>query len=342
MIMAGGKGTRFWPLSRASKPKQFLSIIDRKPLIELTLSRLETWIPKPQRWILGNKTQENHLENLTHYVDNHHILKEPSGQNTAACIGWAAMEVLKEDPDAIMIILPADHWIGNEKELETTLSKACEEASNNKTLVTIGVPPTSPHTGYGYIKTKENNNGIFKVESFTEKPDLETAETYLKEGNYCWNAGIFVWRADVILDLLKENMPTHYELLEKMSAHPSDHPIAIDAYSKIDPISIDYGIMEKCSDQTRLIPATFEWSDIGNWQAIEPFLEKDSNNNAKNTKTVTVNSQNNIVYSSKKIVALADINDMIIVDTDDALLILPKSSDQEIKKLYNELDSEYK
>ena len=223
--------------------------------------------------------------------DGHEIIgaSTSTGVNvlrTTRTVNW----ILKEDPDAIMIILPADHWIGNEKELETTLSKACEEASNNKTLVTIGVPPTSPHTGYGYIKTKENNNGIFKVESFTEKPDLETAETYLKEGNYCWNAGIFVWRADVILDLLKENMPTHYELLEKMSAHPSDHPIAIDAYSKIDPISIDYGIMEKCSDQTRLIPATFEWSDIGNWQAIEPFLEKDSNNNAKNTKTVTVNS----------------------------------------------------
>jgi mannose-1-phosphate guanylyltransferase len=342
MIMAGGKGSRFWPMSRLKKAKQFLSILGDSPLLDYTINRIAPLIDNENCWLLANNEQSQYLDAITS-VQQNNILREPFGKNTAACIVWGAFEALKRDPEAILVNISADAWISNQKGFETTILKAIEEVRLHNSLVTIGIRPRSAHTGYGYIETSSKQGDVYSVKSFTEKPDAITAESYYKNEHYFWNAGIFVWKASRLLELINEHMPTHYKQLKKMTDQTIKDPNNVATYySKLDPLSIDYGLLEKIGPQISLVPAEFEWDDIGSWSSLEPYLEKDAFQNAIRGKAITYDSHRNIIFSNKKLIALCHVNDCIIVDTDDALLIVPKKFDQDIKHLYNSVSDDYK
>ena len=336
MVMAGGIGTRFWPLSRQDKPKQFLSLIGDTPLINQTINRIVELCPLDQRWVLGNQNQKMHLESLTDLVPETQILQEPIGKNTAACIGWATLLLEKIDPNAIIAIIPADQWVDDDQKFQTTLEIAAQEAATNNTIVTIGIPPTEPHTGFGYINTNHTDTSIYHVSQFVEKPDLKTAQRYYKDPHFFWNAGIFICKAKILAQLFKTHLPHHYEILSQ------NNKFVLENYHHFDPISIDYGIMEKATQITRLVPAQFQWNDIGNWRAIAQFLNQDQHQNSSKGQFVSVDSNHNIIYAEPgQLIATADISNMIIVATHDTTLVLPQESDQKIKEIYNQLPKNF-
>lgn len=342
IVMAGGKGTRFWPLSRASRPKQFLNILDNSTLLDQTIFRLIPFISYDRVWIVGSKGHESYLEPLKEKFPGCHVLYEPMGKNTAACIGWAAVELLKKDPEATMVVLPSDHYIEPAPAFRKILKEATQWADVHQQGVTIGIHPAYAHTGYGYIEVEELQHKPVPVKSFCEKPDEKTAHRYLKTGRYFWNSGIFVWKAKKIMALFKEYLPNHYALLDKIKTlAPSDEQGLCALFAQFDNISIDYGIMERATADISMIPANFLWSDIGNWTAIRSFLTQDADKNAHRGEVIAINSEDNIVYS-EKIVGLVDVHDLIIIDSEDALLILPKRSDQKIRDLYSKLPEKYK
>jgi mannose-1-phosphate guanylyltransferase len=346
VIMAGGKGTRFWPLSRAVKAKQYLNIIGDKSLLELTIERQAPLVNSSDIWIVSNKKQEKYLNDLKSIIPEEQILFEPMGKNTAPCIGWAAMELLKKDPNAVMVVVPSDHIIKEKELFQNILKKAVETVEKEDCLVTIGINPSSPHTGYGYIEIDSAKEDICAVKQFREKPDKETAIEYLKTGRFFWNSGMFVWKASKILSLMKEYMPNNYEILQnisKLNNKDADYQTNLETeFHKFESISIDYGIMENAANQTKMIKADFTWSDIGNWTALEEFWEKDEANNAIKGDLLALNSKNNIVYSEKKLVTLVDVDNLIVIESDDAIMILPKESDQKIRDVYDKLPAKYK
>ena len=269
-------------------------------------------------------------------------MREPFGRNTAACIGWGAFEALKKDPDAICAILSADAWIDPTDKFQQVLLQAVDEVKRSDRVVTIGIPPTRPHTGYGYIEVEKSSPGCVPVKSFVEKPQLEQAKTYIQAGTYYWNAGIFVWSAKKIISCLKQYMPKHYEVIKEFTSKGIHQPDEVAAYyEQLEPISIDYGIMEHISDDISLIPASFNWSDIGNWSSLEEFLPKDEQGNATKGNVLTHDCSGNIIVGNKRLIALGHVNDLIVIDSDDAILILPKTKDQSIKSIYEKLDQSY-
>lgn len=343
IVMAGGKGTRFWPLSRSSRPKQFLTMLGHSTLLDQTIVRLAPYIPAAQVWVVGSKGHEAFLEPLKEKFPGCHVLYEPMGKNTAACIGWAAIELLKQDPDAVMVVLPADHYIEPASAFRKVIEEAVMIASTEDRGVTIGIHPAYAHTGYGYIEVGDTHHRVSQVKSFCEKPDEKTAKKYLKTGRYFWNSGIFVWKAKKILSLFQEHLPAHFNLLEKIAQIDSADTVALATiFKEFESVSIDYGIMEKATTDISMISANFLWSDIGNWTAIDSFLSQDDNKNAHNGEIITINSENNLVYSEKRLVTLVDVHDFIVIDSEDALLILPKRSDQKIRDLVAKLPEKYK
>jgi mannose-1-phosphate guanylyltransferase len=340
VIMAGGIGSRFWPLSRQSNPKQFLSIINESSLLEDTINRLTPLIPDSRQTIVTTEALKSVFpEDILSRVPR--VFWEPMGKNTAPCIGWAALSLLKEDPEAVLVIIPSDQWVSSVPNFTETIQAAIDEAISHETIVTIGIPASSPHTGYGYIEVVPQEETVKQVKSFTEKPDHDTASQYIRQGNYYWNSGMFIAKAKTLVDQFKIHLPEHYALLEQITSFDKDDPKLSALYQSFESISIDYGIMEKATALTRLIPALFEWNDIGSWSSLDQFLEKDESQNAVQGKLLSINSSNNIVYSPKKLVAISNVRNMIIVNTDDALLILPKEHDQKIKDIYKKLDQSY-
>lgn len=332
VIMAGGKGTRFWPLSRASKPKQFLSIISEKSLLLDTIDRVKELVEESCIWIVGNKAHKNELGQILNSYPKLRILYEPVSRNTAPCIGWVAHEINQIDNDATLLILPSDHFVSPLKLYLQTLKTGLDFVKNDNCLLTIGIRPQCAHTGYGYIEVKDPSQSVSKVLSFREKPSFETAQEYLDTGRFFWNSGIFIWKASKILSLIEKYLPEVHEGLEQISTDNLDK-----VFEKFPNISIDYAILEKSFDELKMLQGPFEWSDIGNWSSLEKFLIKDESNNALKGNLVTLNSHDNIVFSKKRIVGLVDISNLIIVESDDALLILPKQSDQRLKQLYDKL-----
>jgi len=340
IIMAGGIGSRFWPLSRSSAPKQFLSIIGNQSLLEETIDRLNPIIEDSHQTIVTTEVLQPVFPNsIQKRVPT--IFWEPEGKNTAPCIGWAAYTLAKKDPEAVCVIVPSDHWISTIEDFTETISDAITEASSHDTIVTIGITPHFPHTGYGYIEVEPTTSIIKPVQTFKEKPDLATAKTYLSQGNYYWNSGMFIAKASTLIKQFEIHLPKHHEILTKLTSDSITEDQEKELYATFDSISIDYGIMEKSAHITRLIPARFNWNDIGSWTALEQFLDKDDHDNAVRGRLLAIESSGNIVYSPKKLVATAHINNMIIVDTDDALLVIPKEHDQKIKDIHKKLDSTY-
>lgn len=332
IIMAGGQGTRFWPLSHRACAKQFVKLVDHRSFLELTLDRISHLVPHSHQWIVSSEGQKHWVEAQKGLVSASHILYEPCGKNTAACIAWAALEVLAHNPEAMMIVLPADHLILDSEAFCKALQQAISVAGHQDKVVTIGIQPTEPHTGYGYIEALNLETLESPVVSFHEKPDRATALAYLSAGNYFWNSGIFIFKASKILSLFETHLPELYHALRSRGA---------EAYPELESISFDYGIMEKIASETWVVRGNFAWSDVGSWQALDGILPKDDFENSSNTPVIAIESTGNIIHTKKRLVSLVGVHDLIIAERDDVLLIASKQRDQDIKQLVNQLPEEY-
>ncbi|WP_442846507.1 mannose-1-phosphate guanylyltransferase [Leeuwenhoekiella sp. H156] len=340
IIMAGGVGSRFWPLSKANYPKQFHDILGAgETLIERTFGRLSQTVPADNVLVLTNEKYKALVNEQLPKVKDQNIVLEPAMRNTAPCILLAALKIYKNNPDAVIIVAPSDHWIEDENsflnDLETGF-KACEQdTADELLLVTLGIQPTFPHTGYGYIQYTSGDSEVKKVQAFKEKPDYETAKQFLAEGNYSWNAGIFIWSAKAIIQAFEKYLPEMYALFnsgyEALNTDAEADFIA-ENYAKAENISIDYGILEK-SKNVGVIPATFDWSDLGAWGALYDNLEKDEAENVVvNARCIKKDVRGNLIRSDKgKIVVVEGLEDYIIVDSKDVLVIMPKAKEQDVK-----------
>lgn len=341
VIMAGGGGTRFWPLSRHTQPKQLLNLSGKDLMINETVDRIATVCDKGDIFIVTNVDQVPKMREATSgRVQSDHILSEPSARNTAACIGYAAIEILEKYGDGIMCISPADHFIKNQAAFTETLERAVEIAENEDCLLTLGITPTFPSTGYGYIKYDRDAAGqAAPVLEFKEKPDEETAKEYLASGQYAWNSGMFVWKASVIYEAFRELLPEVYACLEKIRAAlntPEEAQTIAEIYPTIPSISVDYGIMEK-SRNVKVIAAEMGWNDVGAWDNLGVIYDADENGNIHAGKAIDIDAKNNITYSQKRLIASVGVENLIIVETDDAILVCDKNKAQDVKKVVDEL-----
>lgn len=341
VIMAGGVGSRFWPRSKKKTPKQLLKIFGDRTMIQETVTRLDGIVKNENIYVITNKIQKTGVLTQLSQLPVENIIEEPFGRNTAACIGLASVLIKKKDPDAVTLILPADHIIEGEKEFHDTLLKAAQFANEEKGLVTIGITPSRPETGYGYIQVDDKplSDGVFKVLTFAEKPNYSTAVRFIESGDFFWNSGMFIQRADVILDEMKLYMPELHEGLIKIqdAIGTKDYmEVLTNVYGRLKKISIDYGIMEK-SKKVFLTKGNFKWSDVGSWEAVYELSDKDGNNNAKVGKVYTESSVNSFVYSPDKFVALIGVENLIVIDNDDSLLICRRDKAQDVKNVIDYL-----
>ncbi len=336
--MAGGVGSRFWPVSRAVLPKQFLDILNTgESLLQSTYNRFVKFIPPQNIFVITTGEYVSLVEQHLPALNPANILSEPSRKNTAPCIAYMAFKLAVRNPDASFIVAPADHLIMDEPAFEAACKKALHFVQTNSCLVTLGIQPTYPNTGYGYIQYnhEEVGEGIFKVKTFTEKPNLELAKVFLASGDFLWNSGIFIWKVKDILEAFEAFMPEMYELFygekEKMDTIEEEAALSF-IYPQCSNISIDYGIMEKASN-VKIIPSSFGWSDLGTWNAAYENMEKDYLGNAVHgDNTMVIDATRNIVHvPHDKLVVLQGLDDFVIVDTKDILLICKKEKEQEIK-----------
>jgi mannose-1-phosphate guanylyltransferase len=339
--MAGGVGSRFWPRSKKKTPKQLLKIFGDSTMIQETVKRLEGIVKNENIYVITNKIQKTGVLTQLAQLPVENIIEEPFGRNTAACIGLASVLIGKKDPDAVTLILPSDHIINGEKEFHDTLLKAAEFANEERGLVTIGIPPSRPETGYGYIQIDEKpvSDGVFKVLTFAEKPNYSTAVRFIESGDFFWNSGMFIQRADVILDEMELHMPELHEGLMKISdaiGTKEYMEVLTNVYGRLKKISIDYGIMEK-SKKVNLTKGNFKWSDVGSWEAVYELTAKDKNNNAKVGKVYTESSANSFIYSPDKFVALIGVENLIVINNDDSLLICRRDKAQDVKNVIDYL-----
>lgn len=347
VILAGGVGSRFWPLSRELEPKQFLQFNGNKSLLQQTIQRILPFSPAQNIYIISNEQYKFQIQHQVaeFNVPMANVILEPQGKNTAPAIGLAAGQIFKRDAEGIMIALPADHHIAHPEKLAATLKSAIKVAEDGK-LVTIGIVPTSPHTGYGYIKIKSPVRGYtftgtgksqgkaVSVEKFVEKPDKKTAEKYVKEKKYLWNSGMFIWKAKVILDEINKYLPELYRTLALLS---QSSVLDSRVWSKIDPISIDYGVLEK-SKNVSVIPAVnLGWSDLGSWNAFSAVCAKDKAGNVIQADCIDFDSKDISVFGKNRLIATIGLKDTVIVDTDDALLVCDKNRTEDVKKVVDHI-----
>ncbi|OGL39797.1 MAG: hypothetical protein A3C43_01635 [Candidatus Schekmanbacteria bacterium RIFCSPHIGHO2_02_FULL_38_11] len=344
-IMAGGKGTRFWPLSKGKLPKQLLKLTGTKTMLQLTVERILP-VSKPEKiFIVTNIEYGKEVSKQLPYIPKENILKEPEGRNTAACIGLASVHINRIDPSGNMVVLPSDHFITEPEGLRKLLSSIDKTLRKMDCLFTIGFKPTYPETGYGYIQLgdkigKTNSRRIFKVIRFTEKPDHKTAKMFLRTGKYLWNSGIFVWKVKTILNEIKKHLPNLFNGLmeiEKSIGKTSEHRVIKKIYNSLGNISIDYGIMEKSSN-IAVIPSQIHWKDIGNWNSLEEILKKDSTNNISVGKNILIDTNDSIVFSTNHIIATLGVKDLIIVQAGNAVFVCHRKRDQDVKKIISALE----
>lgn len=337
--MAGGVGSRFWPVSTSKFPKQFHDMLGiGETLLQHTYNRLAKVVPHEHILILTNQDYKEMVQEQLPKISDEQIFLEPALRNTAPCILLAALKIRKQNPDAVMLVAPSDHWIEDEKAFAKDIHLAFENAAKEEVLITLGIKPTFPNTGYGYIKYKKDKESkLQKVVKFTEKPNLVNAKKFLKDGNYLWNAGIFIWKASFIADSFLKYLPEMYHLFEKGTDKlngPKEEKFIGKVYPQAENISIDFAIMEK-SEFVYVLPASFDWNDLGTWGALYGELDKDDQKNAVvNAQLFSNEAKDNIIYTNKsKIVVVDGLEDYIIVDDEDVLLIVPKEKEQEIKEI---------
>lgn len=343
VIMAGGVGTRFWPRSRERSPKQLLEIVGKGTMIQNTVKRIAPLVPPQNVFVVTNRVQRAAVIKQLPQVPEGNILEEPVGRNTAPCIGLAAMHVRRRVPDAVMIVLPADHMIVQEEDFLQVLSVAIGVAAESKSLLTLGIHPTRPETGYGYIQFDSEKGahnpflerGAMRVRTFAEKPNMQTAERFLASGDFLWNSGMFVWRADVILDQIRTCLPELFDELSKVEqviGTQQYQNFLEKAYGVIRGISIDYGVMEK-SGQVFVLRGDFGWTDVGSWDEVWYQSGKDPHGNSITGRVIQRDLNNSLVYAPDRIVAVIGADDLIIVDTPDALLICRRGRSQDVKEI---------
>jgi mannose-1-phosphate guanylyltransferase len=343
VIMAGGAGTRLWPLSKKEKPKQFHNFSGDGTLMNETIQRLLSLSPDHLVIVTSKNYDKLTARELEEFNIKSSILSEPVAKNTAAAILYSAIYLDKLVDDSTMILLPADHYIKNTTQFIDLLKYATKEAEKD-CLVTIGIKPTYPETGYGYIKADINSSGkIKKVDSFVEKPNTETAMKYFKSGNYYWNSGIFIWKTSYILSLFKELMPEHYKAFEPLISLTSEEiksdsdkiwEIKKSIFNNLESISIDHGILEKAKNRL-VIPGDFGWADLGSWKAIDDILPSLENNNRapEKEKAIFLNSENCTVFSESKRISLLGVSNIVVIESGDEILVLDKNSSQDVKKI---------
>lgn len=347
VIMAGGSGTRFWPLSREKMPKQLLKIGSEDTLIQQTVDRVLPLIEREHIFIVTNQgiavDIETQLMQRFGGSWDRNLILEPEAKNTAPALGLSAIHLERIDPDGIMVVLSADHAIRNVKAFQECIRTAAAAAQQDY-LVTLGIKPNRPETGYGYIKAGEpcresGLSGVSRVERFVEKPDLKTAQGYLQSGQYYWNSGMFVWKVRAFLQEIERHLPSlHQGLMEVRksigSGREADTVRAL--FSRLDPVSIDYGIMEK-TGRAAIVPADIGWSDVGSWTALEEVTDKDASGNIISGNVIDIDSTDSVVYAEKRLVATIGLNNTIVVDTPDATLVCSRDRAQDVKRIVDEL-----
>ena len=347
ILMAGGVGSRFWPVSTQDFPKQFHDMLGTgDTLIQKTFHRLANLIPKENIFILTNELYNDLVFEQLPEVTKRQVVLEPAMRNTAPCILYAALKIQKENKDAVMIVAPSDHWIEDEQTFTNNVQQAFNFCSTNNALMTLGIQPTFPNTGYGYIEfDKASTNAIKPVHQFREKPDYETAKSFIKQGNFLWNAGIFMWSVKSVVEAFENNQPELFKLFEKgISVYNTDAEDDFIAknYPNAENISVDYAIMET-SKNVFVLPAEFDWNDLGTWGSLYDKLDKDQSGNAVvNARTLTEDASGNMIRTkTDKIVVVDGLSDYIIVDKDEVLLIFPKEKEQDIKKVLQKVKQKF-
>ncbi len=348
VIMAGGRGTRFWPRSRERKPKHLLDIVSNRTIVQETVDRIKLLIEPANILIVTGKKHARELIRQLPEIPAKNIIIEPVGKNTAACIGLAALHIQKRVHDAVMVVLPSDHAIGDASEYLAIISAAAKVADQKEGLVTIGIKPTGPETGFGYIEQGQlsanvNDKKVFRVKSNREKPDLAKAREFVQSGKFYWNSGMFIWKASIIMKEIERCLPDLYKGLMKIKevlGTTKEAAILPKVYKGLASISIDYGVMEK-ADNAFMLSGDFGWSDVGSWDALWEISAKDNQGNALigGGSAIFTDTEGALVYSPKKLVALVGVKDLIIVETADALLICKKGRSQDVKKVVDALEA---
>jgi mannose-1-phosphate guanylyltransferase len=366
VILAGGRGTRFWPRSRIRTPKQLISIVEETTMLQQTVGRLRPLIPPDRIWTVTNAEQAATLRKQLPPSARKRVLTEPLGRNTAAAIALAAVHVRHAaGGDALMAVLPADHYIAQEQRYRQIVGAALEVARAPGHMVVLGIPPTRPESGFGYVERREqpfsvNGFQVFPVRRFTEKPELDLAREYVASGTYQWNAGMFFWRVSSFLGALKEFLPKTHDLIESLSTHIGKHSYQSQLnkiYPKLENISVDYAILEKAATAAEsasptpgkpaasaetshvfVIPAEIGWSDIGSWAALYELLAKHAGENILAGPGHTLDAEGNFLWSPGKFVAAVGVRDLVVVETPDALLICPRDRAQDVSKIVKSLE----
>lgn len=340
IIMAGGLGTRFWPKSREKHPKQLLNIYGNKSLIQNTVERLKSLIPSDRMFVVSTENQLKEISKQLPFVPKKNYIVEPQGKNTAPCIGLAALFLDRLDPESVMVVLPADHLIASKATFHKVLKAGAKIAFERDSLVTIGIQPSYPATGYGYIQFNqelEDISGVelLKVKTFAEKPNLETAKRFLKSGDFLWNSGIFIWKTKTILKEIEEDIPDLYDgLLEikKALGTPKQNEVIKRVYRQIRSISIDYGVMENAKDVV-VLKGDFDWNDLGTWDEVYKLSKKDKEGNTLIGRHLLKDSNRCFIDAPGKCVAVIGLDDLMVVDTEDAILICPRHLSQDVKEI---------
>lgn len=345
VIMAGGSGTRFWPASRRHRPKQLLPIAGDTPLLRRTFERLQPWIPAERVWVVTTRELVQPTLHMLPELPPGNILGEPAGRDTAACAGYAALRVRAADPEAVCLVLPADHVIGAGEDFRRAMEAGASHVREHGGLLTFGIRPTRPETGYGYLELgpeagTARGHTVHRLRRFVEKPDAETARAYLERGGFLWNSGMFVWRASDLLEEIATLLPELSHGLERIAAAlgtPSEAEVLDRLYPQLPRTSVDFGVMERAR-LVWCIPVAFPWSDVGSWHAAWEAAEKDAGGTATRGRVVTLDAHGSLVISEGPAVAVAGVQDLVVVATADAVLVVPRAQAQRVKEIVSELE----
>jgi mannose-1-phosphate guanylyltransferase len=341
VIMAGGSGTRFWPESRKHRAKQFLNLFGPKTLLEQTFERVKKVIPSSRILVFTALDKAASTSKLLR-IPHSQVIGEPAGRNTAPCAAWAASLVLRKDPSAVLGIFPADHFIKDETTFAKVLRVAYGQADGSGMPVTLGIKPDQPHTGYGYLeiagkKAAVRGTPVFFLKRFREKPGLTKARAYFRSKKFLWNAGIFIWRADCLLETTRRELPSVFKTVVKLAAGGLSVAVVKKLFAKVPSVSIDYGLMEKLSGGILTIPVSMGWNDVGSWAMLGDLLPVDRSGNLSIGNNILVESSGNVVKGKGRLIATVGLKDHVVVDTGDAVLICPVSETESIRKIVLEL-----
>lgn len=349
VIMAGGVGSRFWPLSKQKFPKQFLDFLNTgKSLFQATYERFTHICPKENIFVVANRDYEEIIKDQVPGIKNEQLLLEPMARNTAPCIAYASYKIMTKNPEATIVVAPSDHLIINEKNFSDCILHTMNFACRRDVLVTLGIKPSRPDTGYGYIQMIENiqEDGLYKVKTFTEKPKPDMAKHFVESGEFLWNAGIFVWNVKSIINAFKQFLPditSCFNFPKEVFFTDEEKKYISKTYTSCPTIAIDYGIMEK-AENVYVLPTDFGWSDIGTWNSVFEHLSKDEYQNAIKGKYVFVRNATNCIIniSDDKLLAVNNVDNLIIVESDNIILVADKSKEQDIRNVVNEIKTKYR